>query len=278
MTEPRVLGTREPGVAAGLELAMLGAAHAIDALVEVLGAVEAIEHDLAVRVGHRGTSSGMSSTSTRGRWSGRGLRPVGFVRAGSASCRAEAHPGHPPHEQVVEGPDQVEVHPPRPVLVMHHGDDVETVSPPTQRLDHDAEAGAQIPVLDIGQPVAVLLRLPHGEDERLLARLHRHLLRTQPPRHGDGALVEAKGPHQDDAGAEKKADPRRHEGAHAGEELAKARLPLDGLHVRVIRTPEHRRDRAQLLHASDSNALRSTARAPTAWRSSVPSAMPKTAL
>src|SRR5439155_641966 len=83
-----------------------------------------------------------------------------------ASRRAEAHPGHPPHEQVVEGPDQVEVHPPRPVLVMHHGDDVETVSPPAQRLDHDAEAGAQIPVLHIGQPVAVLLRLPHGEDER----------------------------------------------------------------------------------------------------------------
>jgi len=142
-------------------------------------------------------------------------------------------------EQVVQGPDQVEIHPPRPVLVMHHGDDVEAVSPPAQRLDHDAEAGAQIPVLHIGQPVAVLLRLPHCEDERLLARLHRHLVRTQPPRLGDRPVVEAKGPHQDDAGAEEKADPGRHEGAHAGEELAQTRLPLDGLHVDVIRALEH---------------------------------------
>src|SRR5437016_11420502 len=54
MTEPGVLRAREPRVAAGLELAVLGTAHAIDALVEVLGAVEAIEHDLPVGVGHLG--------------------------------------------------------------------------------------------------------------------------------------------------------------------------------------------------------------------------------
>ena len=43
-----------PRVAAGLEFAVLGAAHASDALVEVLGAVEAIEHDLRVGVGNLG--------------------------------------------------------------------------------------------------------------------------------------------------------------------------------------------------------------------------------
>src|SRR5438876_11934393 len=52
MAEPRVLGAREPRVAAGLELTVLDAPHAIDALVEVLGAVAAIEHDLAVGVGY----------------------------------------------------------------------------------------------------------------------------------------------------------------------------------------------------------------------------------
>src|SRR3989449_2537706 len=54
MAQPGVLRARQPRVAAGLELAVLGAAHAIDALVEVLGAVEAIEHDLRLGVGHLG--------------------------------------------------------------------------------------------------------------------------------------------------------------------------------------------------------------------------------
>src|SRR5207244_1660560 len=52
MAQPGVLRARQPRVAAGLKLAVLGAAHAIDALVEVLGAVEAIEHDLRLGVGH----------------------------------------------------------------------------------------------------------------------------------------------------------------------------------------------------------------------------------
>src|SRR5436190_3831827 len=54
MAQPGVLRARQPRVAAGLEFAVLGAAHAIDALVEVLGAVEAIEHDLRLGVGYLG--------------------------------------------------------------------------------------------------------------------------------------------------------------------------------------------------------------------------------
>src|SRR5437762_2039826 len=45
MAQPGVLRARQPRVAAGLEFAVLGAAHANDALVEGLGPVEAIERD-----------------------------------------------------------------------------------------------------------------------------------------------------------------------------------------------------------------------------------------
>src|SRR5438132_269581 len=48
MAQPGVLRARQPRVAAGLELAVLGAAHAIDALVEVLAAVTAASRNQSI--------------------------------------------------------------------------------------------------------------------------------------------------------------------------------------------------------------------------------------
>src|SRR5436189_1052314 len=101
MAEPRVLGAREPRVAADLELTVLDAPHAIDALVEVLGAVEAIEHDLAVGVGYlrAGRLHVRLPHVHRDRLELRPLRrgqpqgPEGFQALPLAVVRHEQHPG-----------------------------------------------------------------------------------------------------------------------------------------------------------------------------------------
>jgi len=149
----------------------------------------------------------------------RSPRPRGSVRSRQASGRdsgldqgsrrAEPIPGSSAHEQVVEGPDLVKT--PAPPSSCN----CTTVTtckrfPPRPAARHDAEAGARFRS-STRQPVAD--SLARTVKMNACSPAASALLRTQPPRLGDGALVGGEGAHTKTTRAqEKEADPRRHEG------------------------------------------------------------------